>query len=532
MRNCMIWCVVLLGIAATARSSGPWPAEQEKATQQEAAAPAAAAPAARREPLSTRNLAGLPGIEELRRFCQSLATLDAIICPESTDRFHSFDCRWGTKMMVASWSNGSGDHYYLLFCEQGAIMKGFSHESYMWNYHPGIWEGVLSEVPAGFGYFLNEPRFEMEYTSFCVWRVNQDSKWHTGRITFPDKGLLRMQRYTEYDPDGSQDLMTLFDRDPKSYKAHVDYIYSDSLPANGFDLKTITAIYAYQPLTEELVAALNPKRTLKDLKEDLVDIGYPVSQETASGKALADEIEAIRRKPEDGDAYRKQGVSHAQRGEHDEAIRNFTVAIRLNPRDGGLYCKRGAIYAELGEHDKAIGNFTEAIRLNPQDGVAYRGRGSSYAAQGEPDKAVAEFTAAIRLGDNGAGVLVSRGGAYSAKKDYHKALADFLEAVRLDPKNPEASNALAWLRATCPEAKLRDGKEALEHAQAACQLTDWKDSYYVDTLAAAYAELGKFDEAVKWEKKALESPAWPPEDLENARSRLQLYEQKKPFQED
>jgi uncharacterized protein YwqG len=258
------------------------------ATRDVAVPPRTAVKEARRTPISTRHLAPLPGIEELRRLCQSLAMLDAIICPQWADRFHSFDCKWAKNMMLASWRNGSGDEYYLLFCEQGAIMKGFAHESYMSPYQHGnkVWDGVLSEVPAEFGYLLKEPAFEIKATTFCVWRLKKDSAWHTGKVIFPDKDLLRTKGSIRYDPDGSQSMMALFDRDPKSYKKHVDDIYGERVPPKGYDLKTISAIYAHEPLSEELVAALNPKLALRDLKKDLADIGYPVSKERAPGKAI------------------------------------------------------------------------------------------------------------------------------------------------------------------------------------------------------------------------------------------------------
>jgi hypothetical protein len=110
--------------------------------------------------------------------------------------------------------------------------------------------------------------------------VKKDSQWHTGKIAFPDKDLIRSRGYARYDPDGSQRMMALFDRNPKSYKKFVDDIYADGAQPEGYDLKTISAIYAHEPLTEEMVAALNPKRTAKDMKEDLADISYPIATHT------------------------------------------------------------------------------------------------------------------------------------------------------------------------------------------------------------------------------------------------------------
>ena len=80
----------------------------------------------------------------------------------------------------------------------------------------------------------------------------------------------------------------------------------------------------------------------------------------------------------------------------------------------------------------------------------------------------------------------------------------FTEAVQLDPKDAAAHNSLAWLLATGPQERFRDGKRAIDHATRACELTKWKRSAYLDTLAAAYAEAGKFDKAVEFQQKAVE----------------------------
>lgn len=164
---------------------------------------------------------------------------------------------------MASICTGGGDDLFLRFDKNGAIMKGFDHESSMSPYIPDthqIWAGIYDRVPASFSSFMKEPAFTIDDVTFCIWRLNEDRKWNCGTIKFP----------SENDPDGSRHLLRLYDNMPESYARFADGYYERELP-----LSAIEALYRHEPLTEKLVRDINPKIEFKDLKNDLEEIGYP-----------------------------------------------------------------------------------------------------------------------------------------------------------------------------------------------------------------------------------------------------------------
>jgi hypothetical protein len=214
--------------------------------------------------ISTRDLSTMPDIPSLERLTQSLAMLDAIISPEWEYRYFSFNANWDPSLgeRMASMRNGSGNEYFLLFASAGAILKGFDHESPMspWiDAQNAVWPGVLDQVPEGFAAFLTEPAFNLKDTTFCIWRTGSDSVWRCGSISFPEGS----------DPDGSEGLLWAFDGNPATY-AEFAREYYEMNPADG----AIEKIYSHQPLTAELVAALNPDKDVAESLRDAEEIGY------------------------------------------------------------------------------------------------------------------------------------------------------------------------------------------------------------------------------------------------------------------
>jgi tetratricopeptide (TPR) repeat protein len=183
------------------------------------------------------------------------------------------------------------------------------------------------------------------------------------------------------------------------------------------------------------------------------------------------------------------------------------------------------------DYDKAIREFDEAIRLKPKYAEAFSQRGNAWSRKNDYDKAIIDFNEAIRLDPNDASYYFSRGVAWRNKKDYYKAIRDYDEAIRLDPNNALCYFDISWLLATCPEEKVRDGNRAIQLARRACELTDWKNGWELNGLAAAYAEAGKFHLAEFYQRKALDNPAYPGPPRGESLQLLELYQQRIPYRE-
>ena len=104
------------------------------------------------------------------------------------------------------------------------------------------------------------------------------------------------------------------------------------------------------------------------------------------------------------------------------------------------------------------------------------------------------------------------------------------EAIRLDPESATRDYTLAWLLATCPDSRYRDGAKAVQLAEKACELTDYTDASSLYLLAAAHAEKGNFDDAVAWQLRALDLA--PADAKDHMRMCLELYEAGKPYHEE
>jgi Flp pilus assembly protein TadD len=224
-------------------------------------------------------------------------------------------------------------------------------------------------------------------------------------------------------------------------------------------------------------------------------------------------------------------VEALKSGDFGKAFDFFDKAVTLDPKDGFFRYGRGLCHAAKKDYGAAVRDYDDAIRLENDHSEYYLARAHAYAELKNYRQARADLDEALRLDPDSPEVYSARGHVYEKEGEYDQAVSDYEKALKLEDEDPNAYNELAWLYAACPLASLRDGERAVEYATKACEMSDWRDPEFEDTLAAAYAEVGRFDEAVKLQKKVLEAPPkeYDATDLAKARARLQLYEQKKPY---
>ena len=191
----------------------------------------------------------------------------------------------------------------------------------------------------------------------------------------------------------------------------------------------------------------------------------------------------------------------------------------------------GIVLANRGQFDEAIACFEKALELKPDSAEAYFNLGLVQARHGQIDKAIAHYRKALELKPDCAEAHFNLGLALAGRGEVDSAIAHYQKALEIKPAFVEAHNNLAWLRATCPAAALRNGAEAIEHAQWANQLCGGRQPELLDTLAAAQAEAGRFPEAAATAHKALELAGQQNKRAlaDTLRARIALYEAGKPY---
>lgn len=212
--------------------------------------------------------------------------------------------------------------------------------------------------------------------------------------------------------------------------------------------------------------------------------------------------DTLAKNPMASDAHNDLGVVLARRQDLPGALSQFKAAVQSDPANLAAHLNLGQALAMQGNFPEAKSNFLFILNVKPFDPDAHIQLAGILGAEGHFRQARSHLKVALVFKPTADTRLQLAQATYQSG-EFSEALAQFRKLALAQPDSPPTLNSLAWVLATCPEDALRDGAEAVRMAHGACQLTGFKQSPYLSTLAAAYAEAGRFPEAIDAEETAL-----------------------------
>jgi tetratricopeptide (TPR) repeat protein len=246
--------------------------------------------------------------------------------------------------------------------------------------------------------------------------------------------------------------------------------------------------------------------------------------------ALDDFRAAVAHDPAKWKAIHNRGVSLALHGKIEEALADFDAALKLNPEFLNSRFNRAEIRAQQGKWQPAIDDYSEVLKLKADDLGALLGRGNALLKSGKLTEALSDFDLALRYAPQSAVAYAGRGDVHTAAGRWNQAGEDYRQAIKLDPKLGRAYRGVAWLLATCPQDEFRDRELALVSAEKAIALDGNGDWTYLDVLAAAQANAGRYGEAQATLEKAVQIAS---DDVAQAlQSRLARYRDRQPYRQE
>lgn len=250
--------------------------------------------------------------------------------------------------------------------------------------------------------------------------------------------------------------------------------------------------------------------------------------------AVVDYTNAIRLEPDDVDLYLERKGVHEKTGaddlaDVDQMLAEMTLETINNPDDVDARVARALAMFELEEYEIAMQDLDNVLTVEPKNVNALLTRAHCHLVMGDNVKALADYTTVIDEEPSAAQAFAGRAIILETIGSHEKAAEDFKNAVRLDDEDDFTMARYAWLLATCKEASVRNGARAVTMAELACKLTQDKEWFNLDALAAAHAEVGNFNAAIAAIGKAL---VVAPDDMKAEISkRLALYQSSKPYRD-
>ncbi|MGA2436287.1 MAG: tetratricopeptide repeat protein, partial [Bryobacteraceae bacterium] len=261
------------------------------------------------------------------------------------------------------------------------------------------------------------------------------------------------------------------------------------------------------------------------------NLGAVLSGQGRLNEAVSNFNKALSLDPRHAETHNNLGGALAMQNKHAEAIVHYNEALRLGLRKTELYFNLGLSLFKLGKIDEASGRFSEVVRADPGALESRYQLGRCLVLRGQPEDAVAQFSEILRQKPDDARAHFSLGAVLVDLRQTRSGIEHLREAIRLRPNWSDPLNVLAWVLATNESEQVRNGPEAVRLAETAVEVTGRREPLILNTLAAAYAEAGRFDDAADIANRALDLARSSGQTnlAATIQAALELYKTRRPF---
>jgi Flp pilus assembly protein TadD len=225
--------------------------------------------------------------------------------------------------------------------------------------------------------------------------------------------------------------------------------------------------------------------------------------------------------------------AHAQTAYWRDSESLWTHTLACTSGNYVAHNNLGYALLKKGNVNEAIVHFQKSLKIKSDYTEAHINLGNALLKKGSADEAIVHYQKVLQIKPDYTEAHINLGYALLKKGSADEAITCYQKALQIKPDSPEVLNNLAWLLATSPDAHIRDGVQAVKYGERACELTHYGVTVLVGTLAAAYAEAGRYDDAIAAAQKAcaLASAAGEQDLLEKNQKLLELYRAHQPYHE-
>ena len=251
----------------------------------------------------------------------------------------------------------------------------------------------------------------------------------------------------------------------------------------------------------------------------------------SEAKSLAEKM--LQQRPGYEGTYVALGDIADEEGIEEKALSYFYKALQVRPGSLNVLNGLAALLIKYGKTSEALNYVVESLRVKP-DQITARNRIAWLLYQdGKTAEAIVHYAESLRIKHNQPKIHNVLAELLLMQGNIEEAIGHWKEALNFQPDLSKALNNLAWIMAAHEDDKFRNAQQALRYAQKACELTEFKDPDLLDTLSAAYAAVGNFDEAIKTAERALKlyMDSGLEKKADDMQNRLALFREGRPYRE-